>query len=183
MGAMVDVYVRNEAQARNQVHGKMAVEVRRRMEAAGKEMVAAANAGMDANFNLNRPFERRRHPGSQRAASALDYIIEGSANLPLELGFRVKGGEEVRLRIIGLNWGTPGHRIYGGSGTWPLKGQFNITRTSRNLGEGTNRRPDLLAWMDETGDVMTPEADHPGSRGAHFLEDALRRSVDRIKRG
>lgn len=130
---------------------------------AGKEMVNVANSLMAAEFNLNRPFERRRHPGSRRAATALDFTVTGSAG-DYQLGFRVLGGEEVFKRILGMNYGIPAHQIVP-SGAWSLKGmrppsgRSSIARLRMGGGVRGGANQPLLAWVDgDTGeDVVTTE--------------------------
>lgn len=123
-------------------------------------MVQSANKKMAANFDMNRSGERRRHPGTRRAKNALDYQIVGS-ELPLELRYRVNGGDLVRDRIIMLNWGTRGHEIVpsgnaGGSGV-------------------------ILAWPEDGVMVKTKRVWHPGSRKAvGFLEEALVEAAQRV---
>lgn len=140
---------------------------------AGEEMVKIANNLMAGDFNLNRPFERRRYPGSRRAATALDFAVSGT-NGNYQLEFRVLGGEDVVKRIIFMNYGTSPHMIYP-SGAWSLKGQqvySRLTRGSNVTRSGFNQP--LLAWVDEDSgeSVVTTEVDHPGQAGTGFLEEA-----------
>lgn len=178
----VTVRIADPGAARATIARATSAVIKREMNVVGKLMVEDAVALMRGDFNLERPYERRRWPGSRRAASALDFTVTGGPEFPLELGWRVLGGDETFKKIVGLNWGVPGHNIKGGSGTWPLKGKFNVNRMggAKKRKRGTNRRPDLLAWVDEDGDVMTPEVDHPGSEGGHFLEEALELAIFRL---
>jgi hypothetical protein len=140
--------------------------IRNRLEQVGKEMVANANALMAGDFDLNRPYDRRRHPGSRRASTALDYAISGNEDR-LVLGFRVLGGDEVFKRILGMNFGTGGgHEIYP-SGAWPLK------RSTRAV----------LAWPGPDGVYRPREGSvwHPGTAGTGFLEEARDVAADALK--
>jgi hypothetical protein len=147
--------------------------VRRRMEQVGN-----ANSLMAADFDLARPNERRRHPGSRRAATALDYAVTGNVDR-LELGFRVLGGDVVFRRILGMNFGTPAHRIYP-SGAWGLSG---VGEWNRMIGSGrvTRTRQPMLAWTEEGTSVVVPEADHPGTSGSGFLEEARDVAADALR--
>jgi hypothetical protein len=162
-----------------QVRGEMGKIVRARLEQVGKEMVATANALMAADFNLSRPIERRRHPGSRRASEALDYAITGDDDR-LTLGFRVLGGEDVFKRILIMNYGSRPHRIYP-SGAWALTGVRDFTRAVGS-GRRVGTQP-MLAWTDEDSgeQVVTPEVDHPGTAGSGFLEEARDLAADSLR--
>lgn len=157
--------------------------IRRKVEVEGPRLVADANAAMARRFNLNRPFERRRSPGSRRASTALDYFVEGN-ELPIRLGFRVLGGDDVVRRIIILNFGSQAHEI-GPSGQWPLRGASGITRLSRgsNIRARTGDVARALAWIDELDDVVVRGSVwHPGQRQpGGFLEEAVAKSKARLR--
>lgn len=149
--------------------------VRRRVEQAGKEMVRVANSLMAADFDLNRPYERRRHPGSRRASTALDYSITSDSSERLILRFRVLGGDEVFMRIMGMNYGVPAHTI-SPSGAWSLRGVSLATRSTSSR-SGTGSSGNFLAWPENGGWRVVRGSVYwrptgAASQGTHFLEEA-----------
>lgn len=139
---------------------RMALATRVRLRSIGRDAVNRANNKMAQRFDLNRPANRRRHPGSPRTANALDFQIDGS-EFPVTIKYRVLGGDVVRNRIIMLNWGTSPHEIVA------------------NGNAGGNGR--VLAWQDDDGWVHTNRVQHPGSRrGVGFLEEAMREAFDAL---
>jgi hypothetical protein len=157
--------------------------MRRMLEQAGEEMVRDANRLMAQRFDLNRPYERRRHPGSLRAKDALDYEITGDPDR-FVVAFRVLGGQVVLNRIIALNKGTSGHSITP-SGTWELKGARLAVRSSptrRQASAGIGSGGWLYFPQPEGGPYRRArEVWHPGSRkGTGFLEEARDRAVANI---
>lgn len=125
-------------------------------------MVNRANKKMSQRFDLNRPADRRRHPGSARTKNALDFQIDGT-EFPITIQYRVLGGATVRDRIIMLNWGTSGHQIEpsGAAG-----------------GNGL-----VLAWPEDGSTVYSKGHWHPGSRvGVGFLREAMQEAFDNIGR-
>jgi len=161
---------------RNSMSRSIARAVKPKADEAGRAMVAKANELMEAKYDMNRPFERRRSPGSPRAINALDYNVEGTT-LPVVLSFRVRGGDEVRKRIIGLNWGVPTHEIQP-TGNWPLKGMYRRSFGPQSTKEtpfagGIGRLAwplDNGQWRVVDGSVMWQPAANAG--GGHFLEEA-----------
>lgn len=153
----------------------------------GRDMVDEANTLMETKYDLNRPFNRRRSPGTRRAATALDYQVEGGRELPVIVSYRVLGGEEVFLRILGLNYGVGAHTI-SPSGAWPLgggarrtaAGPGTIRRNPRFLVVGRLAWPDALlpgGWRVVNGSVQwTPGANAGGGR---FLEEAAQYAANR----
>jgi len=147
--------------------------MRVKAEEAGKEMVRIANALMAGQFNLYRPHERRRYPGSRRAATALTHVVSGS-NSEYTVGYKVLGGDKVFKRILGMNYGTgDGHWIRP-SGNWELRGAGIFSRASRTQGVTRRSTQPLLAWVDEDSgeDVITTEVWHPGTARTGFLQEA-----------
>lgn len=168
--------------AENIVKRKLAPPLRRELTAAGRKMAEDATGLMTGDYDLERPYERRRFPGSRRAKTALDFQITEDADGSLTLGFRVLGGEEVLKRIIFMNWGTRAHTIRP-SGAWELtgvRGGISVRLGDRSGGSGSYGR---LAWIDESGDVVIRgEVQHPGQTGTGFLQDARDLAVDNLKR-
>jgi len=109
--------------------------LRRVLNDAGKEMVDTANKLMASDFDLNRPYERRRYPGSRRAGQALSYEITGNDER-LTLGFRILGGDEVFKRVLGMNYGMGGPRRIVPNGNWSLKGASLAVRDAPTRREG-----------------------------------------------
>ena len=151
-------------------------EIRDAAVDAGKRMAKRATALMDQDFNLNRPYERRRHPGSRRAATAIESEVERNGPADYTVRYKILGGPVVEARIAGLNYGIgSGHNIYP-TGNWPLK---NTTLAVRNKPRKTGqRRTNILAVLDpNTGeDWGAAYLHHPGMTrfpsGAGFLEKA-----------
>jgi len=151
-------------------------QIREIADDAGKRMAKRATELMDQDFNLNRPYERRRHPGSRRAATAISHEVERNGTADYTIRYKILGGEIVEARIAGLNYGIgSGHDIYP-TGNWPLK---NSTLAVRNESRKTGRpRTNILAAFDEsTGeDWGAAYLHHPGMTrfpsGAGFLEKA-----------
>ena len=113
---------------------------------------------------------------ARRAATALDYRVTGSS-LPLEVSYRVLGGDDVLKRIIFMNFGTSAHEIRP-SGTWSLTGRRGGLNVRFGGGERVATQP-VLAWTDRRGQVVTPEVYHPGQRGTGFLERGMQAAKDR----
>lgn len=154
-----------------------------RLDLIGKDMVQLAEAKMAARYNLNRPYERRRHPGSRRAAGALDYRKDGDT-VEQTVAFRVNGGEQVRLRILGLNYGTPAHTI-APSGAWELKGlnPRNINRARRRGAPDDAGNFTGIAFPfgnNPAGYFITEgSVQHPGTAAGGFLQEARDEAVAR----
>ena len=152
----------NEGAVRGYVNGQLdqiAVKTANRM---GEEMAKEGADLMAADHNLGRPYDRRRYPGSRRAATALDYQVTGSS-LPIRVTYRVLGGDNVTMRIVILNWGRTASNIRP-SGTWPLtgrSGQSHFKRSSTGAGV-----PQAVAWPGH----VYPSTVSPGSSGTKFLE-------------
>jgi hypothetical protein len=122
-------------------------------------MVNRANTKMAANFNLDRPSDRRRYPGTRRAKGALDFQIDGT-DFPIIIRYRVLGGDAVRDRIIFMNWGTSPHDI------------------TPNGNAGGNGR--ILAWQENGEWAYSAGHEHPGQSPVNFLEEAMREAFDNI---
>ena len=150
--------------------------MRSALERSGKEMVAEATRLMGADFDLNRPMERRRYPGSRRAGSALDYAITGS-DTDLTLGFRVLGGDEVFSRILFMNYGTRRHPITA-KGGWNLKGARLAVRSNPIKGvRGQSQSFTGMLAFPGTNQfagryVVVESVNHPGQKGTKFLQKA-----------
>ena len=155
----IEATLADAGSAKRVLQRKMGEVTKRKLNDTGYDMVKTANQKMAANFDLNRPGNRRRHEGSRRTRGALDFQIVGN-ELPMALRYRILGGDVVRQRIIMLNWGTVGHEIVpsgtaGGSGV-------------------------ILAWPEDGVLVKTKRVWHPGSRkGVGFLEDAMSEAIQR----
>jgi hypothetical protein len=165
----------DEGAVRNSAKRAAGPVMRRVLEQAGKEMVDEANRLMASRFDLNRPYERRRHPGSRRAKDALDFEITGDVDR-FVVGYRVLGGDEVFKRILGLNYGTPAHKIKP-SGNWALKGAGLAVRsrpTRKQAAAGSGANGWLYFPVPEGGPYKrATRVSHPGStKGTGFLEEA-----------
>ena len=170
MAAFTDVNI-DSAAIKAKILAASDSQVRDAAVRAGKQMAKRATTLMDQDFNLNRPYERRRHPGSRRAATAISSEVERNGPASYIVRYKILGGPIVEARIAGLNYGTPGHAIYP-TGNWPLK---NSTLAIRNTPRRTGRaRTNILAVLDpSTGeDWGAAYLNHPGSRGTSFLERA-----------
>jgi hypothetical protein len=156
----VEARLASPGSAQRILQRKLSDRVRRDLNDVGRTAVKLANDKMDQRFDMNRPGDRRRHPGSRRAKGALSYQIDGS-ELPFTVRYRVLGGDEVVRRIAGLNWGTPYHEI---------------TPSGNAGGNGL-----ILAWDDGIGWVQAKRVGHPGSRkGVGFLEEAMTEAFQRV---
>jgi hypothetical protein len=179
----VDFKVRIDAGAvRNSAIRAAGPIVRRELERTGEEMVKDANRSMETRFDLNRPYERRRHPGSRRAKDALDFEITGGGER-FVLGFRVLGGDDVFSRILWLNFGTSPHEIRP-SGRWQLRGARLAVRgnpTRRQAAAGGGSGGWLYFPVPEGGPYKrATRVQHPGQRGTGFLEEARDRAARRL---
>ena len=155
-----------------------------RASEVGAEMARRATQLMaDAGFNLNRPYERRRHPGSRRAANAISYerVRNGPGNYTVS--YKILGGAVVEARIAGLNYGIGSGHTITPTGNWPLKDATLFRRSGSKAGRASN--PDVLAWLDAGSDVVTPRVKHKGMKrwpnGAGFLESARDEVVDSLR--
>jgi len=119
----------NQGAAKEAITRAVGPVMRRVLNDAGKEMVDTANKLMAGDFDLNRPYERRRYPGSRRAGAALSYEVTGNDER-LTLGFRILGGEQVFKRVLGMNFGMGGRRRIIPNGNWPLSGAGLAVRSS-----------------------------------------------------
>jgi len=158
------------------VDKQLAPIMKAKVEAIGRDMVDAANDQMAASFNMGTPYERRRHPGSRRASTALTHeVTQGKKSY--EVNFRVVGGDEVLMRILILNYGSVEHDIFP-TGGWSLGGlnpkgiSATASAFNRIAGDSGGGR---LAYPSKHGGYWVGEEDegvtHPGTDGAHFLED------------
>ena len=168
----VEARISNPGAVKRRAVRAASADIRQRLERTGPEMVRLATEKMEATFNLDRPVNRRRHPGSRRARNALDFQIDGTS-LPMTLRYRVLGGEDVLRRILILNFGSRAHRIRP-SGTWSGLGANLFGGPVGGAGN-----PRLLAWQQDGQWIFAAEVYHPGTQGAGFLEDALAEAVQR----
>jgi hypothetical protein len=150
--------------------------MRNKLEATGRDMVTNANSAMEGSFDLNRPYERRRNPGSRRAATALDYEVEETGT-GYEVNFRVVGGDDVLMRILIMNYGSDSHDIFP-TGGWELGGlnPKTVSRTASGFNKiAGDTGGGKLAYPSSRGGYWVGGEDegvtHPGTSGRHFLED------------
>ncbi len=168
----------NSAGVDKDIRRQLGPIMRTHTEGIGKDMVAKANDLMAGRFNLNRDYERRRHPGSRRAATALDYeIVDSDGESTVD--YKVLGGDEVTLRILIMNYGSVDHDIFP-NGAWELGGlnpkKVSRSSSARNKIEGGSAG-DRLAYPSNTGrgywrGQPGESVHHPGTNGEHFLEAA-----------
>ena len=151
---------------RGTLNSRVGADVQEKAEEVGRRMVQIANAKMASQFNLGRPASRRRSPGSRRAATALDYRVEGAPSpdgIDVTTLFRVLGGEEVRLRILGMNNGVQAHNIWA-SGNAGGGGRFLAFPGRTAAGGADIVRKDSVYWKPTKG-------------ATNFLEDARDEAV------
>lgn len=168
------------------------------MENVGKDMVQEANDLMEERFDMHRPNQRRRYPGSRRAINALDYFVEVNGDRRT-IGFRVLGGKEVFDRIVMLNWGTSPHDIPA-SGAWlgaggnTLAGGRNFDKLSKGRAAAPKPPRSLSLRGSRSGKLAFPYPDedsryhvfdspvhHPGSHwGDGFLEVAQNEAARKL---
>jgi len=131
---------------------------------AAQFMADRANLYMSQDWDLNRPYERRRWPGSPRAAGAIDWFVEQRGD-DVVFGYDI-ADEEVTLRILGLNYGIP-ETFITPSGNWPLSDGI----------------PKALSWPEGDGRRAQKYANSGGHSGSGFLErardDAQREFISR----
>jgi len=162
--AQVGIRFLNAGQARQNIQGQMDKIALERAHAIGADMAKEATDLMAADYDLNRPFERRRYPGSRRASTAIDYAVTNQ-HLPIDVSYRILGGDNVVMRIIILNWGRKGGYPIRPSGNWPLSGRAKggtakFKRPKRGTSQG------VLAWPG----VVTDEVSATATSGTEFLE-------------
>jgi len=146
--------------------GAVTPQILERAEEAGQFMARRANEMMAADFDMNRPYERRRWPGSPRAAGVIDYFVEQRGE-DVVFGFaNLLSSDETTLKLLGLNYGTGGGHTIEPSGNWPLSDGI----------------PKALAWPDdsEKGYRSQKIVNHPGSRGTLFFQRARDEAVQRF---
>jgi hypothetical protein len=156
---------------------------------AGRDMARRATELMSRDFDLSRPYERRRHPGSRRSATAISHETKRLGPARYQVTYKILGGAVVEARIAGLNYGIGGGHVIRPSGNWPLRGVRAQGLGRARMGGGVRRssKP-LLAWVDErTGeDVVTGWVQHPGMvrfpKGSGFLERARDEVVASLSR-
>jgi hypothetical protein len=104
--------------------------------AVGAEMSRQATQEVVQRFE-KRPFERRRYPGSRRLSSkgTISFNrdeIRARKDYPIDVDFRILGGEEVVIRAKVLNEGARDHTIestdMNSNAPWALKGVGNPNR-------------------------------------------------------
>lgn len=133
-------------------------------EEAGRFMARRATELMGQAWNLGRSYDRRRYPGSARAADSISYYTRVSiSDDSVEIGYDITGDGEVFLRIMGLNYGT-GSADISPSGAWELRQTPGIPKT--------------LYWPERN---FPKEVFHGGNDGAFFLEDAMDEAVEKFK--
>ena len=160
------------------VRGELFKEARRRAEMIGRDAAKKANDIVRTKYK-QREYERRRHPGSRRAAGAISYKVSEQRDFPITVSYRVLGGEDVVRRIIILNFGRGPSDIVP-SGTWPLRGRYGSSRFVRQGSTGI--APRLLAWPSSGSgapDVFRPSATSGPSQAGGFLEEAMKYAVSR----
>lgn len=117
----------------------------------GFVMAEEANKLIGERFE-KRAFDRRRYPGSRRAAGAVSFLVENK-EFPINVDYRVLGGPEVVLRVQILNNG-PQPNTYAiestdisGNQPWDLKG---VSAPNRFTGR------DQIADIDSVGKIAWP---------------------------
>ena len=132
---------------------------------AGQFMANRANQLMAERFDMNRPYERRRWPDSERASGAIDYFVEQRGD-DVVFGYEIYD-DEVFLRILGLNYGISGSFMEP-TGNWPL----------------SNGVPKALAWPDDSpkGYRAQTQVNHPGHGGYDFLDEARQEALNEYVR-
>jgi hypothetical protein len=102
----------------------------------GAEMSRQATEEVLQRFEIQ-PFDRRRYPGSRRLSSkgTISFNreeIRATKQYPLNIDFRILGGEEVVTRALVLNNGARTHEIestdISAGDRWVLKGVSNPNR-------------------------------------------------------
>jgi len=76
--------------------------------------------------------QRRRHPGSRRLKNAISYQVESGSGFPIEVSYRILGGQVVVNRAVILNFSkTTGYPIPpNASPPWSLRGYRKPLQTS-----------------------------------------------------
>jgi len=159
----------------------------------GSVMTEEAKREIEQRFEV-RPFERRRYPGSRRATTAISFNraeIASARDFPIEVDFRILGGEEVVTRINVLNNGATSHVIEStdrtGNEPWPLKGVGAVNRMAGLRQDGTRIGFDTLAWprAGGTGFVVTREPVNwrpgPAQSKTGFLQAARDRAIQMVR--
>jgi hypothetical protein len=175
----------NAASAKQSIGKQLDVITRQKSEMTGKAMVLYAEALMAGQFNLSRDYERRRHPGSRRAANALDHVITTDGNGDPTVEFRVLGGDDVLMRILIMNYGSVSHDIHP-NGNWELGGlnpkkvsrtasKFNTSQTAGNRLAYPSKEGGY--WKGKPGQYVT----HPGTNATNFLEEARNQAVAEMR--
>lgn len=185
-------------QLKKAIDRAVAPTVIRTMENVGKDMVQEANDLMEERFDMHRPNQRRRYPGSRRAITALDYFVEVEGDRRA-IGFRVLGGKDVLNRIVFLNWGTDPHEIkpsgaWLGAGGSTLAGGRNFDKLSKGRAAAAKPPRSLSLRGSRSGKLAFPYPDedsryhvfdrsvfHPGSHwGDGFLEVAQNEAARKL---
>lgn len=180
---MVRINVRVEGGPRlvGEIRRASAYAVREPAEMIGRDMARRANELAAQRYD-QRPRERRRSPGSRRLAGAFSYQLRGGPDFPIEIRFRVLGGEDVQRRAIVLNFGKPATTITP-SGKWPLRGRYKSSNPFRREGPAAPGR--ILAWPSGgvgPPNVFTDSANSRHRPGDRFLEEARDWAVSRNAR-
>lgn len=157
-------------------------------EQIGARMAELANNYVRENFK-ERVYERRRHPGSRRAAGSIGFKLVSKD--PAQVDFTVAGGENVLKRVSILNYGRPDtvieSSVLTGNEPWPLKGVFteNINRFQRGQAKDVMDRP-VLAWRQDNGGLKILKNGRVVSRGVqatNFLQESRDKAVREVLAG
>jgi hypothetical protein len=158
---------------RAKVEQRLNLQVRELAEEAGQIMAETANQLIGQRFD-SRPANRRRYPGSRRAAGAVSYVIEGQ-NYPFNVRYKIEGGEKVEKRIAVLNFGRGSSFIRSsviGGEQWPLKqnAMSRFLAFPQPEGAKVNRFVPLI--------IVSPAT----NKGLGFLEEARERAISKVFR-
>lgn len=93
------------------VKDRVALQTRRQAEFLGTAMADNAKELMNQKFRMRREPNRRRYPNTVHADEAIWYEVVGNRNFPFNVRYKVYGGKQVELRILGMNYGTRPHYI------------------------------------------------------------------------
>jgi len=182
----VSAKIRNPQQVTRLVGARAAPVIRRRLDNLGRIMVEEANKEIRRLYRIDRPFERRRHPGSRRLINAISYQVVGE-QFPMKVTFRALGGKPVLDRVYSLNGDRRAYTMVP-TGNWPLTGVkkpvSDTTRFRRFTAPGAP--PKTLSWNDpgnrnagRNGWVHYTRMDVKARPGDRFLETARNRAVQK----
>jgi hypothetical protein len=159
----------------------------------GFVMAEEAKREIENRFEV-RPFERRRHPGTRRATTAISFNrseIAATKNFPIEVDFRILGGDKVVTRINVLNNGATAHVIDStdrtGNEPWELKGVGAVNRMAGLTQSGDRIGLNTLAWprAGGTGFVVTRKPVNwrpgPAQSKTGFLQAARDKAIQMVR--